>query len=111
MSPIIDVRVADSDAKSSLNCTIEDHLKAQETKKKKKYIHHCQQQRKNFTPFVVTVDEVLGQEASMILKEIAHALIKKWLSPLPQTQNYVNTMISIAIVRATHRCLRELRSF
>eukprot|EP00957_Ditylum_brightwellii_P009440 712925-Ditylum_brightwellii.AAC.1 len=40
---------------------------------------------------------------------MARALLKKWACPLPKAQNYVNTMIRIAIVHATHRCLRDSR--
>eukprot|EP00957_Ditylum_brightwellii_P185643 14134639-Ditylum_brightwellii.AAC.1 len=43
----------------------------------------------------------------MVLKQIAQALAKKWSCPHLQAQNYVNTMISVVIVRATHCCLRE----
>eukprot|EP00957_Ditylum_brightwellii_P150061 11428193-Ditylum_brightwellii.AAC.1 len=42
----------------------------------------------------------------MVLKQIARALAKKWACPHLQAQNYVNTMISVAITHATHRCLR-----
>eukprot|EP00957_Ditylum_brightwellii_P019177 1445538-Ditylum_brightwellii.AAC.1 len=48
---------------------------------------------------------VLGREASMTLKQMARALLKKWACPLPKAQYYVNTIISITIIRATHRCL------
>mmetsp|Transcript_13619 Transcript_13619/g.19848 ORF Transcript_13619/g.19848 Transcript_13619/m.19848 type:complete len:155 (-) Transcript_13619:31-495(-) len=106
---IIDVRITDSDAKSYRNRTIANHLKAQEAEKKKKYHFLCQENRKNFSPFVATVDGVLGREAKMVLKQIARALATKWSCPHSQAQNYVNTMISVAIVRATHRCLRGSR--
>eukprot|EP00957_Ditylum_brightwellii_P042828 3242170-Ditylum_brightwellii.AAC.1 len=55
------------------------------------------------------VDGVLGREAKMVLKQIAQALAKIWSCLHSQAQNYVNTMISVAIVRATHCCLRKSR--
>eukprot|EP00957_Ditylum_brightwellii_P005984 453081-Ditylum_brightwellii.AAC.1 len=79
---------------------------AQEAEKNKKYHFLCQENRKNFSPFVVMVDGVIGREAKMVLKQIAQALAKKWSCPHLQAQNYVNMMIRVAIVRATHRCLR-----
>eukprot|EP00957_Ditylum_brightwellii_P185794 14145522-Ditylum_brightwellii.AAC.1 len=82
------------------------HLKIQENEKKTKYLARCLEQRKIFTSFVATVDGVLEREASMTLKQMTHAVLKKWACPVPKTQNYINTMISIAIVCATHRCLR-----
>eukprot|EP00957_Ditylum_brightwellii_P062987 4779929-Ditylum_brightwellii.AAC.1 len=53
---IIEIRVTDSDTKLCCNRTIENHLKAQEKEKKKKYLYFCQENCKNFVPFVVTVD-------------------------------------------------------
>ena len=57
----------------------------------------------------MTVDGVLGREAQMVLKQFARALTKKWDCPQSQAQSYVNTMTSIAIVQATHRCLHGSR--
>jgi hypothetical protein len=54
---IIDVQVTDTDAKSY--CSQDPHkvLAQQERKKKKKYLDpSCLEQRKHFTPFVISTD-------------------------------------------------------
>eukprot|EP00957_Ditylum_brightwellii_P174275 13268523-Ditylum_brightwellii.AAC.1 len=65
--------------------------------KRKKYLKLCQENRENFTPFVVTVDGVFGQEANLHMKQLACALSKKWSCHLSYAHNYVMTMMSIAV--------------
>eukprot|EP00957_Ditylum_brightwellii_P017192 1295747-Ditylum_brightwellii.AAC.1 len=40
------------------------------------------------------------------MKQLACALSKKWACHVSYTLNYVKTMLSIAVVMATHWCLR-----
>eukprot|EP00957_Ditylum_brightwellii_P040071 3032401-Ditylum_brightwellii.AAC.1 len=65
------VCITDSDAKSYRNRTITNHPKIQEAEKKKKHYFLCQENRKNFPPFVATADGSLAREAKMVLKQIA----------------------------------------
>eukprot|EP00957_Ditylum_brightwellii_P169556 12905584-Ditylum_brightwellii.AAC.1 len=99
---IIDICVTNSDAKSYQNWTIENHLKTQDKEEKKKYLHICQDNWKNFTPFIVMVDRVFGHKAHLLMKQLACALSKKWVCHVSHDLNYVKTMLSIAVVRATH---------
>ena len=51
---------------------------------------------------MVSVDGVLGRKTKVILHKPSRILAAKWeLSPF-QAHNYVNTQMSVAIVRDTH---------
>jgi hypothetical protein len=81
-------------------------LAQHEREKKKKDIEPCLEQHRHFTPFVVSMDGLLGKEAKTLLKHLSALLSKKWEKPYSEVCGYVNAQISIAIVRATHLCLR-----
>jgi hypothetical protein len=66
-------------------------------------------QRRHFTPFVVSTDGLLGREASTFAKRLAQKLAIKWQRSYSQVCGYVNARLSIAIIRATHLCLRGSR--
>jgi hypothetical protein len=106
---IIDVRVTDLDAKSSLSKDPAKVLENHEKEKKAKYLEPCLKQRRHFTPFVVSTDGLLGEEAKSVLKKLSIALSVKWNKSYSEVRGYVNARMSIAIVRATHRCLRGSR--
>ena len=53
---IIDVRVTNLDSKSYKNLSPKKALERQEKEKKKKYCKPCENQRRHFTPFVVSTD-------------------------------------------------------
>jgi hypothetical protein len=84
-------------------------LEAQEREKKRKYLEPCVQQRRHFSPFVVSTDGMLGKEAKVLMRTLAARLAEKWEKPYSEVCGYVNARMSIAIVRATHRCLRGSR--
>ena len=110
MDAIIDVRVVDTDAKSYNSRDPASVLKTAEKSKKNKYLEHCLQQRRAFTPFVVSVDGLLGYEASNLLKRLAFHLSEKWQKPYSVTCGFVKSRVSLACVRATHQCLRGSRT-
>jgi hypothetical protein len=103
---IIDIRCTDIDAKSVLSKDPAKVLENQEREKKKKYLGACLAQRRHFTPFVVSTDGLLGREAKRFLSTL---LVVKWEKPYSHVCGYVNARMSIAIVRATHLCLRGSR--
>ena len=107
---IIDVRVTDTDAKSYRSKDPAKVLEAQEREKKKKYLQACLGQRRHFTPFVVSTDGLLGKEAKTLLRKLSALLAEKWEKPYSQVCGFVNARMSIAIVRATHLCLRGSRT-
>jgi hypothetical protein len=106
---IVDVRVTDTDAKSYRSRDPHKVLASQEAEKKKKYLQACLEQRRHFTPFVVSTDGLIGQEAGELLKRLSLRLAEKWERPYSVVRGFVNARMSIAIVRATHLCLRGSR--
>jgi hypothetical protein len=110
MDAIIDVRCVDTDAKSYNSREPDKVLKSAEKVEKNKYLEHCLQQRRAFTPFVILVDGLLGYEAKNLLKRLAFHLAEKWQKPYSVTCGLVKSRISLACVRATHQCLRGSRT-
>ena len=106
---ILDVRVKDLDAKCDRNMDPEKILQKHEKEKKKKYLQACLAQRRHFAPFVVSTDGMIGKEAKTLLRKLSHLLADKWEKPYHEVCGYVTALMSIAIVRATHRCIRGSR--
>ena len=103
---LIDVWVTDINAKIYISLSLDNVQEMQDEEKKNKYLLPCVAQRKHFTPFVVSVDCLLGREARMLLKQTAQHLATKWEGPPSQAHNYKHTRMSVAIARATHCFLR-----
>jgi hypothetical protein len=101
---IID-RITDVDAKSQRSKDPHKVLKAHE-REKKKYLEACLEQRRHFSPFVVSTDSLLGKELRTLLKKLSALLAKKWEKPYSEICGYVDARMSIAMVRATHLYLR-----
>ena len=84
-------------------------LELAERGKKRKYLKACLENRRHFTPFVVSADGLLGREANTYLRRIAALLAVKWDRPYSQVCGFVKARMAIAIVRATSRTLRGSR--
>ncbi len=67
-------------------------------------------QRRHFTPFVVSTDGMFGFEARAFLKRLAKLLAEEWEKPYPVVMGFINARMSIALVRATNRCIRGSRT-
>jgi hypothetical protein len=52
---------------------------------------------------------VFGKEAKTVLKKLPCVLSEKWGKSYSEVCGYVNARVSIAIIRATHLCLRGSR--
>ena len=102
---IIDVRVTNLDSKSYKNLPPKKALERQEKEKKKKYCNPCENQRHHSTPFVVSTDGMSGFEARAFLKRLAKLLAEEWEKPYPTGRGFINARMSIALVRATNRCI------
>ena len=100
------MRVVNTDANSYWEKSPEKFLEEAEKSKKKMYLEACLQQRRNFSPFVASIDGLLGVEAMTTLKRIASRLASKWRQSYSKTCGYVMSRIAITLVRATHRCIR-----
>ena len=103
------MRVVNTDANSYWEKSPERCLEEAERIKKKMYLEACLQQRRHFSPFVASVDGLLGVEATDTLKRIASRLTSKWKQPYLKTFGYVKSRIAITLVRATHRCIQGSR--
>ena len=79
-----DMRVVNTDAKFYWGRSPEKCLEEAERGKKKIYLEACLQQRLHFSPFVASVDGLLGVEAKATLKRIASRLASKWKQPYSQ---------------------------
>ena len=106
---IIDVRLTDTDQSTYLTKSPSEVLEQHEKEKKTKYAKKCLDQQRTFTPFVVTVDGMLGKEANSLLKHIAHLFVAKWDLTYSKVRGYLNAKISLACLRSAHRCLRGSR--
>ena len=67
---ILDIRVTDTDQSSYVKRDSEKVLQSHDKEKKKKYLRSFQHQQRAFTPFVMSVDGLLGQEAKNVLKQL-----------------------------------------
>ena len=73
------------------------------------YLEACLQQCRNFSPFVASVDRLLGVEAKNHPEKDTKSPEKKWRQPYSRTCGYVKSRVAITLVRATHRCIRGSR--
>jgi hypothetical protein len=71
---ILDVHVTDTDAESYCKRPPAKVLESQEREKKHKYLKNCLEQQHHFTPFVCSVDGLLGQEAATFSKRLTAKL-------------------------------------
>ena len=106
---LLDIRVTYTDEESMKLKSITQVLKGQEEEKKRKYKKACEERRFHFTPFVCSVDGVLGKEAQSFLKRLGHQLSQKWHTSYSVVMGFVRARLSIAILRATALCVRGSR--
>jgi hypothetical protein len=106
---IIDVRCTDINSDSNINKDPDKVLKAAEKEKKNKYLKACQNQRRHFSPFVVSTCGLIANEGKHVLRQIASKIAKASDKPFSVTSNFVKCRMSIAIIRATQQCVRGSR--
>jgi len=107
---IIDVRVCDVNQPSYLARKPTSILKTAENDKKRKYLAACLEQRRHFTPFVVSCEGLFGKEASFFMKRLGKKLADKWRRPYSSTISLLRTRFAINLVRSKHRCIRGART-
>ena len=81
-------------------------LREHERRKKQLYLRKCLDQRRHFNPYVVTADGALRKEVSAFYKALAHRLTKRCECLISRAWQFVTTIMSIAILRASNQCLR-----
>ena len=77
--------------------------------KKKMYLEACLQQHQHFSPFVASVDGIIGVEATATLKRLASRLASKWEQTYSKICGYITIMIAITLVCATQRRIQGSR--
>ena len=106
---IIDVRVTDLDSDSYRTQDPKSVLRTQEREKINKYQASCAARRESFHPFVVSIDGMLAPQATLLLQRLASANADKTQYSYSQVMHYIKTRLSIALVKATHLCIRGSR--
>ena len=106
---MLDVCVLDTDAPSYCHRPVNSVIKSAEEDKKHKYLEAVEGRRGCFSPFVLSVDGYIGNEARVVLKRIAEILSYKWNKSYSQVINWVRATISFSTFRATGLCLQGSR--
>ena len=100
--------VIDTDAQSYASRTVDAVLCSAEQEKKRKY-SAVEDRRASFTPFVVSVDGVLGHDAQHLMKRLCDQIAVKWEKSHSEVMGWVRARMAFAILRATNLCLRGSR--
>ena len=103
---IIDFRICDVNQASYLTRKPASIVKSAENEKKNKGLEPCLDQRRNFTPFVVYCEVLLGKEVDLFLKRLSMKIAEKGHRPYSQTVSFVKPRFTISLVRTKNRCLR-----
>ena len=69
-------------------------------KKKDKYLHPCQEHRKDFTPLVYSVGGIRGREVRITERRLVAELAEKWSQPYSHIVHYVKVRMSIVVACA-----------
>ena len=97
---IIDVRFGDLDADTYKHKPMDKLLARWEKRKKDKHGKHCHEQQRYFSPFVLSVDEMLGKEALVVLASLSRIMAAKMDEPILHVRGWINGRIAIAVVRS-----------
>ena len=106
---VYNMHVVNTDTLTHRKKDPEKCLHEAERGKKKMYLEACLQQCWHLSPFVASVEGLLGVEATATLKSIASRLATKWKQSYSKTRGYVKSRITINLVHATHRCIQGSR--
>ena len=101
------MHVGNTDALSHRNKSPDKCLQTEEKKKKKKYLESFLQQLRQFYPFILSVDDLLGVDTEAVLKCIVIHLATKWKYPYSRTCGYLKSRAAITLVRVIHQYIRE----
>lgn len=107
---IFDIRICDTDAKSYANTASEKILERFAKQKTEKYEVACNENRRDFTPLVYSVDGLPCEAAKAAEKRLGGLLSKKWGRKYSEMVTFIRTRMSIAIVRSNTLLLRGERA-
>ena len=103
---IIDVKLGDANADTYMHKPMKKLLARWEKINTYKHGKHCNDQQKNFSPFVLSVYGLLGREALVVISQLIRVMSEKREEPLSQVQGWLNVRISIAVERSYSRMVR-----
>lgn len=106
---IFDVRITDTENRTSRNQDPSKVLAKCEKLKKDKHLHACLEQRRDFTPLVYSVDGMSGRETKQAERQIASQLAGKWAREYSEMVAFVRARMALSVVRANSLLLRGSR--
>ena len=68
--------------------------------KKDKHGQNLLDKQKHFPPFVLSVDEMMGEEAQVAITTLSWFMAKKMDEPISHVKGWVNGRIEIAVARS-----------
>ena len=89
LDTIIDIKLGDSDAETYKHDPMPTLLARWEKIKTDKHGKHRNNQRKHFSPFVLSVDGLLGREALVVISQLSEVMAEKREEPLLQVRRWV----------------------
>ena len=95
----------DTDANSYVQRNVEAVLSSAEHMKKMKYVDAVEMRHATFTPFVVSVDGILGRTARMFVNHLGDSIADMWNKSHSEVMGWVRAKMPFAILRATNLCL------
>lgn len=106
-----DIRTTNADNASQQNRQLTSILRTHEQEKKGQYNARIMEiEQGTFTPIVVTVKGVVGQEASRFHKALAEKISNKTGERYDDVTRLIRTKISFLVLRSALLCLRGSRS-
>ena len=106
-----DIRTTNADCDSQVNKPIKSVLQEHEQAKKRSYNSRVMEiEQGTFTPIVVTVKGVMGQEASRYHKTLAEKIAVKIGEKYEDVTRLIRTKLSFLVLKAALLCLRGSRT-
>ncbi|KAL7474365.1 hypothetical protein ACHAW6_000346 [Cyclotella cf. meneghiniana] len=96
---VFDVHIRDTDSRSYRNTSSSKILEHHAKEEKDKYETACLDQRRDFTPLVYYVDGMASKDTRTAERRIAWLLTRKWSHTYSDMANFIQTRMSLAIVR------------
>ena len=81
-------------------------LNWRENVKTDKYGKHCNDQRKHFSPFVLSVYGILGRQALVVLEQLSLTMAERRNEPLSHLRAWINGQIEIAVAKYYSHMIR-----
>ena len=106
---VFDVRITDTECRTTRNQNPERVLAKCEHAKKQKHLVPCLERRRDFTPLVYSVDGMAGRETRMAEKRLASQLAWKWKREYSEMVGFVRTRMCLAVLRANTLLIRGSR--